>query len=83
MTTLTEPKDYLEIMSAGADIALTAPQPTKLYLSLASRAAQSNRRLTIHRAELVDAEVLKEVATAAPGHVTFQFSHGDASPHVQ
>jgi hypothetical protein len=26
---------------------------------------------------------LKEVATAAPGHVTFQFSHGDASPHVQ
>ena len=80
--TLTNPTDYLALMQAGADVALTAPQPTALYLSLAAEAASSNRRLTIHRAELVAASVLREVAERAAGHVTLQFSHIDDPGHA-
>lgn len=78
--TSTPSPDYLALLTAGADIALTAPQPKELLLSLAATA--SNRgRLTIHRAELVDAELLRMLAERAAGHVTLQFSHTDDSPH--
>ena len=80
--TLTNPTEYLALMKAGADVALTAPQPTELYLSLAAEAASSNRRLTIHRAELVAASVLRDIAERAAGHVTLQFSHVDDPSHA-
>jgi len=72
--------DYLALLTAGADLALTAPQPKELLLSLAA-AASSKGRLTIHRAELVDTDLLRTIAERAAGHVVFQFSHADDSGH--
>ncbi len=76
---MTFPKsnDYLALMTAGANLALTAPQLDELFFSLAEAAARSKRTLTIHRAELIDIASLREITERAPGHVTLQFSHGD------
>jgi len=80
--TSTRPSDYLALLTAGADIALTAPQPEELLLALATAAASSSRRLTIHRAELIEVAVLRKIAESGTGNVTLQFSHDDDAPHA-
>ena len=76
MTSSRSP-DYLALLTAGADLALTAPQPEALLLDLAAAAASGTHRLTIHRAELVESSALLKIAAAAAGQVTLQFSHDD------
>ena len=78
----THPSDYLSLLAAGADIALTAPQPEELLHALAAAAAESGRRLTIHRAELVDLALLRKITQSGAGSVTLQFSHADDAPRA-